>query len=215
MYLPKHFAQTDLGALHALMRAHPLATLVSHGPDGLNANHIPLHLDASAGPNGTLRGHIARANPLAKAAAHQGDFLQGAVDGEILVIFQGHERYISPSGYASKAEHGKVVPTWNYTAVHATGHLRLIDNAEWLLAQLTTLTAEHEAGLATPWAVGDAPADYIEKMLGAVVGIEIHIERLIGKWKVSQNQPPANQSSLIAALDGEPMAELIRQQQQQ
>jgi len=205
MYLPKHFAQTDPHTLHALMRAHPLATLVTHGADGLDANHIPLHLDASAGPNGTLRGHIARANPLAKTPPAS----------EILIIFQGPESYISPAGYATKAETGRVVPTWNYAAVHAYGNLRLIDDPSWLLARLNELTTAHEAGRAQPWAVSDAPADYIEKMLGAIVGIEIEISRLIGKWKVSQNQPPANQASLIAALDGSPMAELIRQQQQQ
>ncbi|MFZ2265950.1 MAG: FMN-binding negative transcriptional regulator [Azonexus sp.] len=199
MYLPKHFAETDIAKLHDLMRAFPLATLVTHGPDGLEANHVPLLLDRAAGPNGTLRGHVARSNPLA------------AADGqEILVIFQGHEGYISPSGYATKAEHGKVVPTWNYCAVHATGRLRMVDDAEWLLAQLTALTAEHEVGRPKPWTVGDAPADYIEKMLGAIVGIEIVVERLIGKWKVSQNQPAVNQASLVEALAGEPMAELIR-----
>ncbi len=205
MYLPRHFAQTDIATLHALMDAHPLATLVTHGPEGIDANHIPLHLDAGAGPNGTLRGHVARANPLARAAA---------VDGEILAIFQGPQSYISPSGYATKAEHGKVVPTWNYTAVHAWGRLRLIDDPHWLRAQVRTLTATHEAALPHPWQVDDAPADYIDKMLGAIVGIEIVIDRLVGKWKVSQNQPPANQASLIAALAGQPMAELIRQQQQ-
>jgi transcriptional regulator len=202
MYLPKHFAQTDIGMMQALMRAFPLATLVTQGVDGLEANHIPLLLDVGAGPNGTLRGHVARGNPLAQAA-----------DAEILIIFQGHERYISPSHYATKAEHGKVVPTWNYTAVHTYGRLRLVDDADWLLAQLTALTAEQEAGLSKPWAVADAPADYVEKMLGGVVGIEIVIERLIGKWKVSQNQPPVNQASLIEALAGEPMADLIRAQQ--
>lgn len=200
MYLPKHFAETDVGVMHDLMRAFPLATLVSHGPDGLSANHIPLQLDTTAGPNGTLRGHIARANPLAKAA----------VDGEILVIFRGPEIYISPANYATKAEHGKVVPTWNYTAVHAYGRLRLIDDPAWIFAQISALTATHESRLPQPWAVSDAPADYIDKMLGAIVGIEITIERLIGKWKVSQNQPAVNQESLIAALEGQPMAELIR-----
>jgi len=205
MYLPKHFAQTDIATLYALMDAHPLATLVTHGPEGIDANHVPLHLDAGASPNGTLRGHVARANPQARAAA---------VDGEILAIFQGPQSYISPSGYATKAEHGKVVPTWNYTAVHAWGRLRLIDDPHWLLAQVRTLTATHEAALPHPWQVDDAPADYVEKMLGAIVGIEIVIDRLVGKWKVSQNQPPANQASLVAALAGQPMAELIRQQQQ-
>ncbi|MGB4066256.1 MAG: FMN-binding negative transcriptional regulator [Azonexus sp.] len=202
MYLPKHFAETDVGVMHELMRAHPLATLVTQGPNGLDANHIPLHLDAAAGPNGTLRGHVARANPLAADAT---------VNRKILVIFKGPDSYISPSGYATKAEHGKVVPTWNYAAVHAYGELRLIDDAEWLLAQLHALTAEHEAGLPRPWAVNDAPADYIGKMLGAVVGIEISIDRLVGKWKVSQNQPAVNQASLIAALNGQPMAGLIRE----
>jgi transcriptional regulator len=202
MYLPKHFAETDVGVMHELMRAHPLATVVTQGADGLEANHIPLHLDASAGPNGTLRGHVARANPLAADAT---------VNRKILVIFKGPDSYISPSGYATKAEHGKVVPTWNYTAVHAYGELRLIDDAEWLLAQLKALTAEQEGGLPNPWAVDDAPADYIGKMLGAIVGIEISIDRLVGKWKVSQNQPAVNQASLIAALDGDPMAGLIRE----
>ena len=201
MYLPKHFAETDVGVMHDLMQAYPLATLVSHGPDGLSANHIPLQLDTTAGPNGTLRGHIARANPLSKASA---------VDGETLLIFRGPESYISPSAYATKAEHGKVVPTWNYTAVHAYGRLRLIDDPAWIFAQISALTATHESRLPQPWAVSDAPADYIEKMLGAIVGIEITIDRLVGKWKVSQNQPAVNQISLIAALDGLPMAELIR-----
>lgn len=204
MYLPKHFAETDRDTLHALIRANPLATLVVHGPDGLDANHVPLHLDPDAGPHGTLRGHIARANPLVGNGAQK----------EVLVIFQGAHSYVSPTGYATKAEHGRVVPTWNYTAVHAYGRLQLIDDADWLLTQLTTLTAEHEAPLAQPWAVGDAPADYIEKMLGAVVGIEIAIDRLIGKWKVSQNQPAANQASLIETFAGQPMAKLIRQRQQ-
>jgi transcriptional regulator len=205
MYLPKHFAETDVGVMHELMRAYPLATVITHGPDGLDANHIPLHLDASAGPNGILRGHVARANPLAASPT---------ANRKVLSIFKGPDCYISPSNYATKAEHGKVVPTWNYVAVHAHGELRLIDDADWLQAQLHTLTAEHEAALPHPWSIDDAPADYIDKMLGAVIGIEITIDRLLGKWKVSQNQPAVNQTSLIAALDGQPMADLIRQRQQ-
>ena len=202
MYLPKHFAENNVAEMHALMRAHPLATLVSDGPDGLNANHIPLLL-----ADGKLQGHVARANPLWK---------DGQVAGEVLVIFQGHESYISPSGYATKAEHGKVVPTWNYVAVHAFGELRVIDDLAWIFGQISALTATNEAALPQPWAVTDAPADYIEKMLGTIVGIEITISRLLGKWKVSQNQPSANQASLIAALErnGNPMADLIRQRQQ-
>ena len=207
MYLPKHFAVTEVPVMHAMMRKHPLATLVCHGPAGLDANHIPFLLADDSSPYGTLQGHIARANPLCKA----GDLAQ-----EVLVIFQGAESYISPSNYATKAEHGKVVPTWNYTAVHAYGRLRLIDDAAWIFAQISALTATHESSLPNPWSVSDAPADYIEKMLGAIVGIEITIDRLIGKWKVSQNQPPANQAGLIAALQqvGDPMAELIQAQQQ-
>ena len=206
MYLPKHFTEDDIAEMHALMRAHPLATLVSHGPDGLDANHIPLLL-ADAAPNGKLQGHVARANPLWKP---------GRVAGEVLVVFQGDESYISPSGYATKAEHGKVVPTWNYAAVHAYGELKVIDDADWILAQVSALTATHEAALPQPWSVTDAPADYIDKMLGAIVGIEITITRLLGKWKVSQNQPAVNQASLIAALEnaGDPMAGLIRARQQ-
>jgi transcriptional regulator len=205
MYLPKHFAEDDVAEMHALMRANPLATLVSHGPDGLNANHIPLLL-TDAEPHGKLQGHVARANPLWK---------EDSVTGEVLVVFHGDESYISPSGYATKAEHGKVVPTWNYVAVHAYGELRVIDDPDWILAQVSALTATNEATLPQPWAVTDAPADYIGKLLGAIVGIEITVTRLLGKWKVSQNQPPANQASLIRALTGKPMGELIRQQQQQ
>jgi len=206
MYLPKHFAEDNVAEMHALMRAHPLATLISHGPDGLNANHIPLLL-ADAEPYGTLQGHVARANPLWKA---------GNVAGEVLVVFQGDESYISPSGYATKAEHGKVVPTWNYATVHAYGELKVIEDPAWIFGQISALTATNEAALPQPWAVTDAPTDYIEKMLGAIVGIEITINRLLGKWKVSQNQPAANQASLIAALEkaGDPMAGLIRARQQ-
>lgn len=202
MYVPRHFAEDDVAEMHALMRANPLATLVTHGPDGLNANHIPLLL-----AGGRLQGHVARANPLWQA---------GNVAGEVLVVFQGDDSYISPSGYATKAEHGKVVPTWNYAAVHAYGELRVIDDPRWIFAQISALTATNEAALPQPWAVTDAPADYIEKMLGAVVGIEITITRLLGKWKVSQNQPAVNQASLIAALEkaGDPMAGLIRARQQ-
>ncbi|MBL8417818.1 MAG: FMN-binding negative transcriptional regulator [Dechloromonas sp.] len=202
MYVPRHFAEDDVAEMHALMRANPLATLVTHGPDGLNANHIPLLL-----ADGSLQGHVARANPLWQA---------GNVAGEVLVVFQGDDSYISPSGYATKAEHGKVVPTWNYAAVHAYGELRVIDDPRWIFAQISALTATNEAALPQPWAVTDAPADYIEKMLGAVVGIEITITRLLGKWKVSQNQPAVNQASLIAALEkaGDPMAGLIRARQQ-
>lgn len=208
MYLPKHFAETDVAAMHALMRAHPLATVVHSGPQGLVANHLPLHLSAELAPNGCLQGHVARANTLWKEAGP---------DAQVLVIFNGPEHYISPSSYASKARDGRVVPTWNYVAVHAHGTLRVIDDAAWVAAQMQALTSTHEAGRATPWSVEDAPADYIERMRMAVVGIEIVVSRLEGKWKVSQNQPAENQESLVAALEADDneqsttMARLIRQ----
>lgn len=208
MYLPKHFAETDVAAMHALMRAHPLATVVHSGPQGLVANHLPLHLSAEPAPNGCLQGHVARANPLWKEAVP---------DAQMLVIFNGPEHYISPSSYASKARDGRVVPTWNYVSVHAHGTLRVIDDAAWVAAQMQALTSTHEAGRAAPWSVEDAPADYIERMRMAVVGIEIVVSRLEGKWKVSQNQPAENQESLVAALEADDneqsttMARLIRQ----
>lgn len=210
MYLPRHFAETDVAAMHALMRAHPLATLVASGPQGLVANHLPLLLAPDPAPNGTLQGHLARANPLWKEVAPE---------APVLVIFHGPQHYISPSSYASKASDGRVVPTWNYVAVHAHGSLRVIDDADWVAAQIEALTATQEAGQAQPWSVADAPADFIERMRAAVVGIEIVIGRLVGKWKLSQNQPAANRSSLIAALeasgkeDSITMARLIRQRQ--
>ena len=191
MYLPKHFAEPRIEAMHELMRAYPLATLVTLTANGLDANHIPLQLVANGSPFGTLQGHVARANPLWQ------DFNK---DGEILAIFRGPDAYISPSWYATKKETGKAVPTWNYAVVHAHGTLRVIDDATWLRTQIEALTTRNEASLPHPWAVTDAPDDYIEKMISAVVGIEIQITRLSGKWKVSQNQPGENQTGIVEAL---------------
>ena len=203
MYLPKHFAVTDLASLHGLILAQPLATVISTGEDGLDANHIPLDLVPTPASYGRLHGHLARANPLANA---------GMNGQEVLALFHGPQHYISPSGYATKAEHGKVVPTWNYVAVHAWGTVRLIDDRDWIFGQINGLTTRLEAGLAQPWAVSDAPADYLDKMVGAIVGIEITITRLLGKWKVSQNQPAVNQVSLSEALaqTNNEMAALVR-----
>ncbi len=190
--------------MHELMRTRSLATLVTTGSDGLNANHIPLHLSATPESFGVLRGHVARSNPIWNE-------LDSAVDA--LAIFHGPEAYISPSWYATKQETGKVVPTWNYTVVHAYGRLRIIDDAVWLRAQLEALTAQHEAAHPEPWAVSDAPEDFTEKLLGAVVGIEMIITRLSGKWKVSQNQPLQNQHSVIQGLTASgqvAMAELVK-----
>lgn len=204
MYLPPQFEQLDVGVMHELMRTRSLATLVTTGSDGLNANHIPLHLSVTPEPFGVLRGHVARSNPIWNE-------LDSAVD--TLAIFHGPDAYISPSWYATKQETGKVVPTWNYTVVHAYGRLRIVDDAVWLRAQLEALTAQHEAGLPNPWAISDAPDDFIEKLLGAVVGIEMIITRLSGKWKVSQNQPLQNQHSVIQGLTANgqvAMAELVK-----
>lgn len=191
MYCPAHFEETRSEVLHALMRAYPLATLVTWDADGLDANHIPLLLDATAGEFGSLRGHVARANPLWRKV--------GAGD-TALAIFHGPEGYVTPNWYPSKAETGKAVPTWNYVVAHAHGRLRVIDDAAWLRAQVAALTAQEESAFPHPWQVADAPADYVEKMLGAVVGIELEITRLVGKWKTSQNQPPQNRAGVVAGL---------------
>ncbi|WP_034296997.1 FMN-binding negative transcriptional regulator [Herbaspirillum sp. RV1423] len=191
MYLPSHFAEPDRNALHRLMQENPLSTLTTLTPVGLNADHIPLLLSPDEGEHGVLRGHVARANPLWR------EYVQAT---EVLAIFQSADSYISPSWYSTKKEHGKVVPTWNYAVVHAAGPLRVIDDAEWLRGLLKRLTARHESSMPQPWSIEDAPADYIDKMLGAVVGIEIVITRLVGKWKVSQNQPAQNRAGVIDGL---------------
>ena len=191
MYIPKPFEQPRVETMHELMRARPLATLVTLSSSGLDANHIPLHLSDAPAPFGTLRGHVARANPLWR------DFAQGV---EVLAIFHGPDAYITPSWYATKQETGKVAPTWNYAVVHAYGTLRAIDDAGWVRAHLETLTGHHEASLPKPWAVSDAPREFIEETIKAIVGIEIVITRLSGKWKASQNQPVQNRPGVIEGL---------------
>lgn len=191
MYCPAHFAQTDTAALHALLRARPLATLVTLGEHGPNADHIPLLLDTTGGGAPVLRGHVARANPMWKTLP---------AGSEALAIFHGPDAYITPAWYPAKREHGKVVPTWNYAVVHARGPLRIVHDTDWLRAQLAALTGQQEAPLADPWAMTDAPAEYIEAMLAAVVGIELTVTALEGKWKASQNQPEGNRAGVIAGL---------------
>jgi transcriptional regulator len=191
MYTPKHFDQPDIETLHMLMRERPLATVVTMAADGLNANHFPLHLSLVPSPLGTLRGHCARAN------LFWSDF---AEDVEVLVIFHGPDAYITPSFYPSKQETGKVVPTWNYAVAHAYGRLRIMDDAAWLRTHLAGLTAHHEAALAQPWQLTDAPADYTEKLMRAIVGFEIDITRLTGKWKVSQNRSGRDQKGVVEGL---------------
>jgi len=208
MYLPKHFEETRVPVLHELIRAHPLGALVAMTSSGLDANHIPLEVDAEPGPLGTLRGHVARANPLWR------DKLR---DAEVLVIFQGPESYISPAWYETKQQTGKVVPTWNYAVVHAHGPVRFIDDRAWLRAFVERLTDRHEAARPEPWKVTDAPADYIDAQLGAIIGVEIPIARLVGKWKVSQNRPAQDRQGAVDGVSreggeaGAAMARLIRE----
>jgi transcriptional regulator len=204
MYQPRQFEENDPGVLHALMRANPLATLVMLLDGALEANHIPLLL-AETSPATVLRGHVARANPLWRHASGE---------REVLAIFHGPQAYITPSWYATKAEHGKVVPTWNYAAVHVYGTLRAIDDPEWLRAQLESLTAHNEVAFAQPWKMSDAPRDYTEKLMAAIVGIELTVTRMAGKWKVSQNQPAENIAGIVNGLcsQGEKeMAALVEQ----
>jgi transcriptional regulator len=206
VYLPAHFEETRVEALHALIRAHPLGALVTLGPDGLDANHVPFEIDPDPAPLGTLRAHVARANPV----------WQQARDSEVLVLFQGPEIYISPSWYPTKQETARVVPTWNYAVVHARGRLRAIEDRDWLRAFVTRLTERHEAGRREPWKVTDAPADFIERQLGGIVGLEVPIGRLTGKWKVSQNRPAPDRAGVVEGLQrqGDPasvaMAEQVR-----
>ena len=206
MYIPKHFDEPRVEVLHQLIRARPLATLVTLAPGGLNANHIPLHLSPAPGLFGTLRGHVARANPI---------WSDIAGDAEALAIFHGPDVYVTPSWYATKAETGKVVPTWNYAVVHAHGVPRFIDDPAWLRANLAALTDHNEAAFPEPWRLEDAPPDFTDKLIESIVGIEIVITRLTGKWKVSQNQPAGNQAGVVRGLrasgttDALAMADLI------
>jgi transcriptional regulator len=191
MYIPKHFEVTDDKVLHELIHDYPLATLVTTSVHGLNANHIPMHLAATLEPYGTLIGHVAKANPILED-----------INGEkqSLAIFHGPNTYVTPSWYKTKKEHGKVVPTWNYAVVHAYGILQIVDKPDWLRAQLETLTNHNEAQFSEPWAVTDAPTEFTEKLLESIVGIQMKITKLVGKWKVSQNQPLKNKISVIEGL---------------
>ena len=194
MYDVKAFREERVEVLHALIKAHPLATLVTSTVDGLEANHIPFLIypvPVPEGKFGTLRGHVARANPLWRSFN---------ADVEVLAVFQGAQGYISPSCYPSKAQNGKVVPTWNYAVVHAHGPLVVHDDVEWLRNLVAPLTQSQELPREKPWHVTDAPADYIDSMLKAIVGIEIPIRRLQGKWKMSQNRMHQDRAGVINAL---------------
>jgi transcriptional regulator len=197
VYLPKHFEETRVEVLHGLIRAYPLGALVSVNAGGLDATHIPFEVDAD----------VARANPV---------WRETAPGAPALVIFQGPDTYVSPSWYPTKSETGKVVPTWNYAVVHAHGAPRFIDDRGWLRAFVERLTERHEAERPAPWKVTDAPADFIDKQVGAIIGLEIPIARLIGKWKVSQNRSPQDRAGVADGLLREvrpssaAMADLVR-----
>lgn len=191
MYRPPAFREDRPELLHAAIRAHPLATLVTHGPSGLAANLVPFTLASAEDGRDLLRAHLARANP------QLADLRAG---GEALVIFQGPQAYVTPSWYPAKHEHGKVVPTWNYILVQAHGRPRVIDDADWLRAQIDALTTLQEADRAEAWAVADAPPDFVSAQLKGIAGVEIAIDRIEGKWKASQNQPAANRDGVVAGL---------------
>jgi transcriptional regulator len=193
MYQPAHFSESRPEVLQALVRSHPFGILVTQdGAGEISANGVPFVLDADpAGGPGILRAHVARANPLWQAAR---------ADRDSLVVFQGPQAYISPAWYPAKVEHGKVVPTWNYVMVQARGRLRAIDDPDWLHAFVTRLTERHEQPRAAPWAVSDAPPDYVASMLKGIVGLEMVVGSLSGKWKVTQNRSAADRDGVARAL---------------
>jgi transcriptional regulator len=194
MYEPTHFVEDDIETLHALIRAHPLGLLISSDANDLQANAVPFILKPDMGPKGTLRAHVARANPQ----------WQHLKDGaRALVVFQGPDAYVTPSWYAAKKEHGKVVPTWNYAIVQVRGTVTIHEHPGWLMPQVTALTETHESGRSEPWAVSDAPERFVDMQMRAIVGIEIAIEDIRGKWKVSQNRSWADQAGVAAGMVGE------------
>jgi len=208
VYLPAHFEETRPEVLHQIIRNYPLGTLVTLASDGLTANHLPFEYDPLPAPFGTLRCHVARGNSVWK------DF---DARTPALAIFSGPQAYISPSWYEAKREHGKVVPTYNYFVIHAYGPMRVIEDTQWLHSLVSRLTQRFESSRPQPWAVADAPVDYIEKQLGAIVGLEIPITRLIGKSKASQNRSAADQAGVVHGLrednPHDPMAEWMERLQ--
>lgn len=191
MYLPPHFREDRLEIQHDLIRAHPLGLLVWAGAVGLDANPLPFVLEAGATPLGTLKCHVARANPL---------WSELAGGGECLVVFQGPDAYVTPSWYPTKRETGRVVPTWNYVAVHVWGRPQVRDDAAWVRGQVDALTDQQERSFPEPWHVTDAPAQFVEAQLRGIVGIEIPIARIEGKWKASQNRSAPDRAGVAAGL---------------
>jgi transcriptional regulator len=196
MYQPPHFREDRIEVQHGLIRSHPLGLLITAGPGGLQANAIPflVYSDLAAkdfAPHGTLRAHMARGNP---------QWRELAAAGECLVVFQGPQQYITPSWYPTKQEHGKVVPTWNYVTVHAWGAPQVIEDSGWLRRQIEDLTNLNEGVLPKPWKVDDAPEQYLASQMKGIIGIEIPIARIEGKWKVSQNRPEVDRAGVAAGL---------------
>jgi transcriptional regulator len=190
MYIPRANQEDRIPVLHRLIEDQPFASLITMGSSGLFASHIPMVLEQN-GVMGQLRGHISRANTQWR------DYTPSV---EALAIFSGPQHYITPNWYPEKEENGKVVPTWNYVVVHAYGYLKIIEDAEWLMAHLANLTNIHEAESPIPWKIGDAPADYVASLTKGIVGLEITIERLEGKWKVSQNRSEQDRSGVARGL---------------
>lgn len=191
MYTPTQFQEKNIDVMHQLIDKNPLATLVTLSSQGINANHIPLQLISKSSGWGTLHGHIARSNPI---------WTDYEKNTDALAIFQGPNAYISPSWYPSKKENPKVVPTWNYVVVHAYGRIRIIDDASWLYSHLDQFSQQHETIFPEPWKISDAPAEFTSKLIENLLGIEINISRLIGKWKVSQNQSAQNRHGVVEGL---------------
>lgn len=191
MYVPAHFAITDPAALHRLMREHPLGALVTHGADGLDADHIPFLFDPNKGERGTLIGHVARANSV---------WQRCPTGTPVMVIFRGAEAFISPSWYPSKHDAHRQVPTWNYEVVHAHGILTVHDDERFVRGVVARLTRQHEAGEAKPWTMSDAPPDFIDSILRNIVGIEITLSSLVGKAKLSQNKEVRDRLSAADTL---------------
>jgi len=194
MYIPSSFCETDLEVIHDLMRSHPLGLLVTHGASGLMASPIPFLIYSKDGENGTLRAHMARANPHWK-------YLSDSVD--CLVVFQGAEGYVTPSWYRSKSNTHKVVPTWNYATVHAWGKPLIVEDTGWLKRQLCDLTKSQEELRSLPWDVSDAPSDYIATQMKSIIGIEIPIDRIEGKWKMSQNKDESDRTGVVNGMRSE------------
>lgn len=205
MYIPAHFAITEPAALHRIVREHPLGVLVTHGEDGADADHIPFEFDPTAGALGTLRAHVARANPV---------WQRCPTGTPVLVIFRGAEAFVSPSWYPSKHETHRQVPTWNYEVVHAHGTLVVRDDERFLRGLVARLTRHHEAAEARPWKMSDAPPDYIDMMLRNIVGLEVGISSLVGKSKLSQNREPRDRLHAADTLAERGRSELAQRMRQ-